>query len=109
MEIHKINDMVGGWFVGDFTPTAYKTKDFEVSYKLHPKGEEWDVHYHKEADEINFLFKGKMIIQGQELNEGDIFVIKKYEIADPIFLEDCHIVCVKTSSVKGDKYGVSDK
>ena len=38
-----------------------------------------------EADEINFLFKGKMIIQGQELNEGDIFVIKKYEIADPIF------------------------
>ena len=31
MEIHKIKDMIGGWFVGDFEPTAYKTKDFEVS------------------------------------------------------------------------------
>lgn len=104
MEIHKIKDMIGGWFVGDFEPTAYKTKDFEVSYKLHPKGEEWEVHYHKTADEINFLFKGRMIIQGTEINEGDIFVIRKYEVADPVFLEDCHIVCVKTNSLKGDKY-----
>ena len=106
MEIYNIKDMVGGWFVGNFSPSAYKTKDFEVSYKLHPKGEEWSVHYHKLADEINFLVKGKMIIQGREINEGEIFVIKKYEIADPVFLEDCYIVCVKTVSDTSDKYCV---
>ena len=31
--------MKGGWFVGDFLPTAFKTKNFEVSYKLHKKNE----------------------------------------------------------------------
>ena len=49
MKILNIEDMVGGWFVGDFEPTAYKTKDFEVSYKLHPKGQEWDIHYHTDV------------------------------------------------------------
>ena len=29
MKIMKLNDMKQGWFVGDFEPTAYKTKDFE--------------------------------------------------------------------------------
>ena len=109
MEVYKINNMIGGWFVGDFEPTAYRTEDFEVSYKIHPKNEVWDVHYHKEADEINFLIKGKMIIQGKEMKGGDIFVIKKYEIADPDFIEDCHIVCVKTKSVKGDKHCIQEK
>lgn len=109
MEIFKMKDMIGGWFVGNFEPTAYKTNDFEVSYKLHPKGEEWDMHYHKEADEINYLFEGKMRIQGKLLEAGDIFVIKKFELADPIFLEDCHIVCVKSKSVIGDKYSIEEK
>ena len=104
-----MKDMKGGWYVGDFSPTAYRTKDFEVSYKLHPKGENWDTHYHKKADEINFLVSGKMIIQGQTLSAGDIFVIKRYEIADPTFLDDCYIVCVKTVSDTADKYCVVKK
>ena len=37
MQVLRIEDMKGGWFVGDFEPTAYKTKDFEVSYKVHQK------------------------------------------------------------------------
>ncbi len=101
--------MTGGWFVGNFEPTAHKTENFEVSYKIHPKGEIWDTHYHKIATEINFLVSGKMTIQGQNLKSGDIFVIEPLEIADPIFHEDCHIVCVKTLSVKNDKYIVNKK
>jgi hypothetical protein len=45
-----------------------------------------------------------MIIQGRELNSGDIFTIPKYEIADPIFLEECEVIIVKLPSVIGDKY-----
>ena len=104
MKVFNISDMKGGWYIGDFEPVAYKTKDFEVSYKLHPKGEEWDTHYHKESDEINFLVSGKMIIQDRELNSGEIFIIPKYEIADPKFLEDCYVVCVKTKSSINDKH-----
>jgi len=104
MKVYKIEDMKDGWFAGDFNPTAYQTKDFEACFKKHSKGEKWASHYHREADEINFLRKGKMIIQGKELNSGDVFVIKKFEIADPVFLEDCEVFIIKTPSVPGDKF-----
>lgn len=100
---HRIEDMIGGWFIGDFEPAAYKTKDFEVSYKIHPKGEIWDTHYHKKITEINLLISGKMILQGKELISGDIFTLLPNEITDPIFLEDCHIICVKVPGIKNDK------
>jgi quercetin dioxygenase-like cupin family protein len=45
-----------------------------------------------------------MIIQNKELNTGDIFIIHPNEIADPIFLEDCKVLIVKTPSIPGDKY-----
>lgn len=99
MKIFNIKDMIGGWFVGNFIPVAYKTENFEVSYKLHPKGEKWDFHYHTEVTEVNYLVRGKMLLQNKELNTNDIFVIEPYEIADPTFLEDCEIVCVKTKSI----------
>jgi hypothetical protein len=98
MKILKLKDMKGGWFVGNFEPTAYKTENFEVSYKIHPKGECWDHHYHHTVTEINLLMNGKMIIQGKELLSGDIFILYPYEIADPTFIEDCHIICIKTPS-----------
>ena len=34
MKIFNFKKMKGGWFVGDFLPTAFKTKNFEVSYKF---------------------------------------------------------------------------
>lgn len=102
MKIMKIEDMKSGWFVGGFEPTAYFTKDFEVNYRVHPAGQEWETHYHTEVTEINLLINGRMTIQGKELNSGDIFIIEPWEIADPVFHEDCHLICVKTPS-KNDK------
>ena len=104
MQVYNIKEMLGGWFVGNFEPAAYKTKDFEVCYKVHPKGEEWETHYHKVGTEINLLVSGKMMLQGKILKSGDIFILNPYEIADPVFLEDCEVVCVKTPSAPGDKY-----
>ena len=98
MRVDRIEDMKGGWFVGNFEPTAYKTNEFEVSYKVHPKGEKWDFHYHTEVTEINYLVKGTMTLQGQMVMSGDIFTLEAYEIANAEFLTDCEIVCVKTPS-----------
>ena len=106
MKIHRIEEMTGGWFIGNFEPSAFKTNQFEVGYKLHLAGEKWDAHYHKEADEVTFLLRGRMIIQGKELKSGDVFVINRYEVADPVFLEDCEVIVVKTPSVICDKYTV---
>ena len=98
MKIERIENMIGGWFIGNFEPSVYKTKDFEVSFKTHKKGEKWDSHYHHTVKEINLLIRGKMIIQGKTLIDGDIFIIEPFEIADPDFLEDCELVVVKTPS-----------
>jgi hypothetical protein len=104
MKINKIEEMVGGWFIGDFEPSVLKTKDFEVCYKFHHAGEIWDNHYHKVATEINYLIRGKMNLSGIELNQGDIFTIYPDEVAIPEFLTDCELIVVKTPSIKEDKY-----
>lgn len=103
MKFYKFEDMVGGWFVGNFEPSALKTK-FEVCYKKHKKGEDWPSHYHKRATEINLLIKGQMLINGILINKGDIFVIEPNEIAVPSFLENCKLIVIKTVSDPKDKY-----
>lgn len=106
MEIYNLSDMSGGWFVGDFLPSSFKTKDFEVCYKKHKKGEEWPIHYHRISTEINLLVRGKMIIQNKTIIGGNIFILHPFEIADPEFLEDCEVVVIKTPSVPGDKFEI---
>ena len=108
MNLHRLEDMIGGWFVGNFSPTAYTTNDVEVSYNQHPKGERWDTHYHEKVTEVNLLVRGEMILQGKKLIAGDIFTLNPYEIADPEFLEDCEIVCVKLPGITNDKNSVKE-
>jgi len=104
MKVYDIKDMVGGWFIGNFEPSVIKTEDFEVCFKFHPKGEQWDTHYHKIATEVNYLIRGEMKINDDFLNQGDIFVLEPNEIANPEFLTDCELIVVKTPSVINDKY-----
>jgi quercetin dioxygenase-like cupin family protein len=104
MQVNRIENMVGGWFIGNFTPSVLQTDVFEVGYKFHPKGEHWDIHYHKLATEITYLIRGKMKLQDRILTSGDIFTIFPGELADPEFLEDCEVIIVKTPSAIGDKY-----
>ena len=109
MKVFKLDEMKDGWFAGNFSPTSFQTKSFEACYKIHKQGEIWDSHYHKKATEINLLLKGKMRLQDTELNSGDIFVIPPYEIADPVFLEDCEIIIIKTPSDTQDKFKIEIK
>ena len=106
MKIKKINDMWRGWFIGDFEPSVLKTKEFEVGVLTHKKGEKWAKHYHNIATEYNVLVSGSMTICGKLIEPGDIFVLEPKEVADPIFHEDCKIVCVKKPSIIGDKFEV---
>jgi hypothetical protein len=41
---------------------------------------------------------------GVELVTGDTFIVAPNEIADPIFHEDCTVMCVKAPSLPKDKY-----
>ena len=108
MIIRKMKEMRGGWFVGDFEPTVFKTSQFEVCYKYHTKGEAWDMHYHKKSLEINYLVRGSMHFQDVTLNAGDIFIVEPWEISNPEFLEECEVLIVKIPSSKDDKYPIQE-
>jgi len=96
--------MYRGWFIGDFEPSVLRTEDFEVGVVKHKKGEEWKAHLHKRSTEYNLLLDGEMTIQKTKIKAGDIFIIEKKEIADPVFEKDCRVLVVRVPSLPKDKY-----
>ena len=46
MKIHKLKDMVKGWFVGNFEPSLYKTHLVEVGVKEYKAGDKEVGHAH---------------------------------------------------------------
>ena len=103
MKISKIDSTENGWFIGNFPKAIYQTKGVEVSYRIHKAGDLWDWHYHEHLDEINLLISGSMLIQDTLIESGDVFILERMEIADPVFIEDCEIVCVKLPNFTNDK------
>jgi len=101
--IKKIDEMIKGWFVGNFEPTAYKTDAVEVSYKKHKKDEQYEMHYQTKVTEVNLLISGEMIMHDQKLVAGDIFILNPFEISDQQFLQDCEVICVKLPGIVNDK------
>lgn len=104
MKVNRLTDFTRGWIIGDFEPSLIKTTAVEVGILTHKKGEIWPAHYHKLGTEYNVLINGRMKVCDTELQAGDVFVIDPNEIADPIFHEDCTIMCVKIPGHLKDKY-----
>jgi hypothetical protein len=103
MKLSRLDDTIGGWFVGNFPQAAFQTDACEVSYKYHKRGEHWPTHYQEKVIEVNLMVRGQMKIQDKILLSGDIFIIYPYEIADPEFITDCEVVCVKVPGITNDK------
>lgn len=99
----RIENYTRGWIIGDFEPSLFRTKEFEVALISHHKGEHIPLHYHAKAIEYNVLVLGKMLVNGEEINPGDVFVFEKNEVADVKVLEESKVMCIKTPSVIGDK------
>lgn len=99
-----IKNMKGGWFVGDFEPSIFRSKDFEVGMKFVPAGTESDDHYHKVTQELTVFVSGLGIYNGEEYGPGDILLLEPYDKNSILFKEDSHIICLKTPSAPEDKY-----
>jgi len=110
MKVANLDDMVKGWFVGDFDPTLIKTQDVEVAVKRYSKGDCEEKHYHKIATEITVVVSGRIKMNNIEYIEGDIIIIQPNEATDFVALEDSVNTVVKLPGVKDDKYlGEPDK
>lgn len=105
MKIAKLEDMIKGWFVGNFEPTLLKTNDVEVAVKSYKKGDYEEKHYHKIATEITVIITGRVKMNGVEYKAGDIVVMEPMESTDFECLEDgTKNVVVKYPGANNDKY-----
>ena len=50
MKTAKVQDSIGGWYIGNFPKAAYKTSSFEASYKIHKKDEKYGYYLNYELD-----------------------------------------------------------
>ena len=104
MKVAKLEDMVKGWFIGNFDPTLIKTNDVEVAVKEYKKGDYEEKHYHKIATEITVIVSGRVKMNGIEYSKGDIIVTEPNEATDFEALEDTVNTVIKYPGANDDKY-----
>lgn len=101
---YKLDEMIRGWFVGNFDPSVFKTNDVEVGVKEYKKGDTEEKHHHKIATEITVIISGKVRMNDKIYSKGDIVMIYPGEATDFEALEDTTNVVVKLPGVNNDKY-----
>lgn len=104
MKKFSLDDMVGGWFVGSFDPSALRTDAAEVAVKSYVAGTIEQKHYHKIASEVTLIVSGEVRMNDNHHAAGDIVLIEPGETTDFEALTDVTTVVVKLPSVTGDKY-----
>lgn len=104
MKDFKLDDMIGGWFVGAFEPTAFSTDACEVAVKKYKKGTIEAAHYHKVATEITCIVDGEVIMCGRKWSAGDVIVLAPGDITSFEALTDVITTVVKFPGVLNDKY-----
>jgi quercetin dioxygenase-like cupin family protein len=104
MKKYSLSEMTKGWFVGDFSPTVLKTQAVEVGVKQYQGGDYEARHHHKVATEITVIVTGKVRMNGELYQAGDILLIEPGESTDFEVLEDATTVVVKYPGAPNDKY-----
>lgn len=104
LKSYRLDDMVGGWFVGSFAPTALDCPSAETGVKRYRAGDVEDSHVHRVGTEVTLLLEGRALMCGRLIESGDILVIEPGIATGFHALTDCITVVVKTPSVPGDKF-----
>ncbi len=109
MKTARLENMVKGWLVGNFTPTLYQTNDVEVAVKEYHAGDYDSSHYHKIATELTVIVSGQVSMNDVTYVKGDIIVIEPGDITDFKALTDAVNVVIKLPGANNDKYLAADR
>ena len=104
IEKYKLEEMMKGWFIGDFEPSLYKTKEVEVGVKHYKAGDKEELHHHKIATEFTVVILGEVKMTGKYYSRGDIIKINPGITTDFLAITDVITVVVKLPGSKNDKY-----
>lgn len=99
-----LDEMVRGWFVGDFSPTILATGDVEVAIQRYSAGDYEGAHHHRIATEITVILGGEAEMFGRVFKDGDIVRIPPGSVTDFRAITDVTTVVVKHPGAKKDKY-----
>jgi len=104
MDKFELDEMTGGWFIGNFEPSLFKTNEVEVGVKKYKKGAYENAHFHKIATEFTLILEGSVKMAGVEYHTGQIIKINPNDITDFEALTDVTTVVVKLPGANNDKY-----
>jgi mannose-6-phosphate isomerase-like protein (cupin superfamily) len=104
MKVSSLKNMVGGWFVGDFSPAVLRSTDFESAVKYYRKGDKEPRHHHKMAEEVTVVAAGRVRMCDRVFEQGDIVHLEPGMSTAFEALEDAITVVVKRPSVADDKH-----
>lgn len=104
MKKDRLTNFIGGWFIGNFSPSLLKTNDVEVAVKHYNTGDYDKEHYHKIGTEYTVIVKGRVKMSGKEYAEGDVLTIPPLESTDFLALTEATTVVVKIPGASNDKY-----
>ncbi len=104
MKTARLEDMVKGWFVGNFSPTLHRTGEVEVAVKRYQAGESEAAHYHKIATEFTVITQGEVEMNGKRYASGDIIVIEPGDVTDFRAVTDATTTVVKIPGATQDKF-----
>lgn len=104
MKKFHLGGMEKGWFVGDFSPTAFATQSVEVGVKKYKAGDKDLEHFHKIGTEITLVLSGTVLMNDHRCLEGDIIVVDPLEKNQFTSITDSVLIVIKVPGAKNDKY-----
>ena len=104
LEKYKLEDMIKGWFIGNFEPSLYTTNDVEVGIKKYSAGDYENAHYHKIATEFTVIISGTVEMNGVKYFENEIIKIIPGVKTNFKAITDVVTVVVKVPGANNDKY-----
>lgn len=104
MKVENLAEMLKGWFIGPFNPTAFKTSQFECAVKRYTKGDHEKSHVHRVATEFTVIVEGTVRMNDKVFEKNAIIEIPPGEATDFAALTDVITFVVKIPAVLGDKY-----
>ena len=104
LEKYKLEDMIKGWFIGNFEPSLYTTNDVDVGIKKYSAGDYENAHYHKIATEFTVIISGTVEMTGVKYLENEIIKIIPGVKTNFKAITDVVTVVVKVPGANNDKY-----
>ena len=99
----RLEDFVGGWIVGDFNPSIFRSMEFEVGVKRLLAGYSEPEHFQKNATEVTLVIEGECLLNGERMRPGDIMIIPP-RLSGKFFAEtDTVLLVLKSPSLPKDK------